>query len=122
MRNKFFPPHFWRKKNDLSAKHNPNLRRGEEHYFSSFADLCRGSTFRFLGPAARCVRGPRRTVAAKMHLVWRLVYLLPSGLAAPLLEVWVHDAASNRWEPVDEDCALVVNEKATAYHVVVPMA
>ncbi len=58
------------------------------------------------------VDGLKDAVAAKMRL----------GVAAPLLEVWAHDAASNRWVPEDEDSALVANEKATAYHVVVPIA
>ena len=61
-------------------------------------------------PLAEDVDGLKDAVAAKMML----------GLAAPRLEVWAHDAASNRWVPVDEDSALVANDKATAYHVVVP--
>ena len=61
-------------------------------------------------PLVADVDGLKDAVAVKMRLV----------LAAPLLEVWVHDAASNRWVPVDEDSALVTNSKATAYHVVVP--
>ena len=63
-------------------------------------------------PLVADVDGLKDAVAVKMRLV----------LAAPLLEVWVHDAASNRWVPVDEDSALVTNSKATAYHVVVPKA
>ena len=38
-----------------------------------------------------------------------------TGVAPPLLEVWAHDAVSDRWVLVDEGSALVVNEKATAY-------
>ena len=63
-------------------------------------------------PLVADVDGLKDAVAVKMRLV----------LAAPLLEVWAHDAASNRWVPVDEDSALVANDKATAYHVVVPQA
>ena len=63
-------------------------------------------------PTMTNVDGLKDAVAAKMML----------GLAAPLLEVWAHDAASNRWVTVDEDSAVVANDKATAYHVVVPKA
>ena len=63
-------------------------------------------------PLAEDVDGLKDAVAAKMML----------GLAAPRLEVWAHDAASNRWVLVDEDSAVVANDKATAYHVVVPKA
>ena len=61
-------------------------------------------------PLAADVDGLKDAVAAKMRL----------GVAAPLLEVWAHDAASNRWVLMDEDSAVVANDKATAYHVVVP--
>ena len=61
-------------------------------------------------PLAADVDDLKDAVVAKMRL----------GVAAPLLEVWAHDAASNQWVPVDEGSALVANEKATAYHVVVP--
>ena len=61
-------------------------------------------------PLAADVDGLKDAVAAKMRL----------SVAAPLLKVWAHDAASNRWVHVDEDSALVANDKATAYHVVVP--
>ena len=63
-------------------------------------------------PLAADVDGLRDAVVAKMRL----------GFAAPLLEVWAHDAASNRWVSMDEGSALVANEEATAYHVVVPQA
>ena len=61
-------------------------------------------------PLAADVDGLKDAVAVKMRL----------SVAAPFLKVWAHDAASNRWVPVDEDSALVANDKATAYHVVVP--
>ena len=61
-------------------------------------------------PLTADVDGLKDAVAAKMRL----------SVAAPLLEVWAHDAASNRWVTVDEDSALVANDKATTYHVVVP--
>ena len=61
-------------------------------------------------PLTADVDGLKDAVTAKMRL----------GMAAPLLEVWAHDAASNRWVTVDEDSALVANDKATTYHVVVP--
>ena len=63
-------------------------------------------------PLAADVDGLKDAVAAKTLL----------AVAAPFLKVWAHDAASNRWVPVDEDSALVANDKATAYHVVVPQA
>ena len=61
-------------------------------------------------PLAADVDSLKDAVTAKMRL----------SVAAPRLEVWAHDAASNRWVPVDEGSALVANDKATAYHVVVP--
>ena len=61
-------------------------------------------------PLAADVDGLKDAVAAKMLL----------SVAAPLLEVWAYNAVSQRWLPVDEDSALVANDKATAYHVVVP--
>ena len=61
-------------------------------------------------PLVADVDALKDAVAAKMRM----------GAAAPRLEVWAHDAASNRWVLVDEDSAVVANEKATAYHVVVP--
>ena len=61
-------------------------------------------------PLAADVDGLKDAVAAKTLL----------AVAAPLLKVWAYDAASNRWVHVDEDSALVANDKATAYHVVVP--
>ena len=45
-----------------------------------------------------------------------------SGVSVLRLKVWAHDAACNQWVPVDEDCALVANDTATAYHVVVQQA
>ena len=63
-------------------------------------------------PLAADVDGLKDAVAAKMLL----------SVAAPLLEVWAYNAVSQRWLPVDEDSALVANDKATAYHVVVPQA
>ena len=63
-------------------------------------------------PLAADVDGLKDAVAAKTRL----------SVAVPFLKVWAHDAASNRWVPVDEDSALVANDKATAYHVVVPKA
>ena len=42
-----------------------------------------------------------------------------AGVSVLRLQVWGHDAGSNRWVPVDEDTALKTNSKATAYHVVV---
>ena len=61
-------------------------------------------------PLAADVDDLKDAVAVKMRL----------SVAVPFLKVWVYDAASNRWVPVDEDSALVANGKATAYHVVVP--
>ena len=63
-------------------------------------------------PLVADVDSLKDAVAAKMRL----------SVAAPFLEVWAHDAASNRWVAVDEDSALVANDKATAYHVVAPKA
>ena len=56
--------------------------------------------------------GLKEAVTAKMLL----------DVTAPLLEVWAYNAVSKRWVLVDEDSALVVNDKATAYHVMVPTA
>ena len=65
-----------------------------------------------VAPTVGVVDGLKDAVVAKMRL----------GVAAPLLEVWAHDAVTKRWVPVDEDAVLVANDKATAYHVVVPKA
>ena len=70
------------------------------------------TAFKVVLPLTADVDDMKDAVAAKKRL----------GVAAPLLEVWAHDAASNRWVHVDEDSSLVANNKATAYHVVVPMA
>ena len=42
-----------------------------------------------------------------------------AGVSVLRLQVWGHDAGSNRWVHVDEDTVLKTNSKATAYHVVV---
>ena len=52
------------------------------------------------------VDGLKDAVAAKMRL---------GGDTAPRSV-----GARRRFQSVDEDCALVANDKATAYHVVVP--
>ena len=70
------------------------------------------TAFKVVLPMPAYIDGLKDAVTAKMRL----------GVSAPLLEVWAHDAASNRWVHVDEASALVANKKATAYHVVVPMA
>ena len=45
-----------------------------------------------------------------------------AGVSVPWLKVWAHESAFNRRVHVEEDYALVANDKATAYHVVVPNA